>query len=112
MQNEMTFHHDCTAINNPKMMNLLSICGLRGVAMYWVLVEFLHQQESSSISYDSYKQYIRFYCHFEKEGSSICEDIEKALLETELLKEKDGRIYSERVLKNKEKNKQSSLNAF
>jgi hypothetical protein len=95
------FPHDSNAIQDPKMMTLLSECGLAGVGMFWTIIEILHQQELGSITEKEFKKYIDFYCHFQSQGTHLLEQIEQVLISSGLLKKKNGLIYSERVEKNK-----------
>lgn len=95
------FPHDCNAIQDPKIMTLLAECGLAGVGMFWVIIEILHQQEDGKITEEEFKNYIKFYCHFQGQGEHLLNKIEQVLISSKLLTLKDGFIYSERVMKNK-----------
>jgi hypothetical protein len=95
------FPHDYNAIQDPKMMTVLTECGLSGVAMFWIIIEILHQQESGTITEEEYKNYINLYCHFQSQGQHLLDKIEQVLINSKLLLNKDGVIYSERVNKNK-----------
>lgn len=44
MKESFYFPHDYNAISDPKMILLLSEGGLSAVAIYWILIELLHQQ--------------------------------------------------------------------
>lgn len=101
MKDTFYFQHDFNAIQDPKMMDLLSSCGLSGIGMYWVLIEILHQQPDSQMSVNQYKQYIKFYCAFEHSGTSVLDKIEQVLITTGLIVKQDEIIYSNRVLENK-----------
>lgn len=98
------FPHDYNAIQDPKMMMVLSECGLSGIAIYWIIIEILHQQDEGKISEDSLRHYIKFYASFDRNrsGEQMLNKIEEMLIKSGLLLNKDGIIYSERVLKNKE----------
>ena len=96
------FPHDSNAIQDPKMMTLLSECGLSGIGMFWIIVEILHQQESGFITEEEFKKYLSFYCHFQTEGEQVLNKIEQVLIKTKLLLNKNGFISSERVTKNKQ----------
>jgi hypothetical protein len=95
------FQHDYNAIADPNMMLLLSKCGLSGVGLYWILVEMLHQQPDSKISYDSYKGYIKLYTAYEHNGEQVLNKLEQELINCKLLVKDGDFILSERVLKNK-----------
>jgi hypothetical protein len=70
--------------------------------MYWVLIEILHQQEQGEISEEELKEYINFYCHFNNQGEHLLNKIEQMLIESKLLTKFNGKISSNRVLKNKQ----------
>ena len=95
------FSHDYNSIQDPKMMDLLSSCGLTGIGMYWIIIEILHQQETGTITLDQFKKYIKFYTAFQTGGQHVLERLEQELIKSNLLVEKDGIVYSERVLSNK-----------
>ncbi len=103
MKETYYFPHDSNATQDPKMMILLAECGLEGVGMYWILIEILHQQESGTITEEAYRQYIKFYYNVRVGGGTHNLDkIQQVLNTSGLLLNKDGFVYSERVLKNKE----------
>jgi hypothetical protein len=103
MKETFYFSHDYNATSDPRIMELLSDCGLAGVGIYWILVEILHQQETSLISKNSFQKYIKFYANFENRGDHFLQKLEKSLLDSELFEEdSNGNIFSKRVLKNKE----------
>jgi hypothetical protein len=113
MKETFYFSHDYNATQDPKIMLLLSSCGLSGLAMYWILIEILHQQPDSRISKDSYKKYIKFYCSFEDKNEHVLNTIEQELINTQLLFEQENFIYSKRVLNNKkEREKLSELRSM
>ncbi len=95
------FPHDSNAIQDPKMMVLLSECGLSGVGIFWIIIEILHQQESGLITQEEFKKYLSFYYHFQTDGEHLLNKIEQVLIKSKLLLIKDGYITSDRVLKNK-----------
>lgn len=45
MKNDQYFPHDATASNNIKLMLLISTEGAKGYGVYWLLLEFLRQQQ-------------------------------------------------------------------
>ena len=45
MKNDQYFPHDATASNNIKLMLLISAEGAKGYGVYWLLLEFLRQQQ-------------------------------------------------------------------
>lgn len=95
------FSHDYNAIQDPKIMILLSECGLAGVGMYWVIIEILHQQPCGSITQEAFSNYVKFYCHFQNQGEHLLNKIEQVLISSKLLYIKNGKMFSERVLRNK-----------
>jgi hypothetical protein len=48
--------------------------------MYWIIVEFLHQQDDGRISVQAFKQYIQFYSSFEKGMFGDLGNIEQVLI--------------------------------
>ncbi len=101
MKETYYFSHDYNATQDPKIMILLSECGLSGLALYWILIEILHQQPESKISTDAYSGYLAFYGNFDNTNEQVLNKISQILVKTELLFEQDGFIYSKRVLENK-----------
>ena len=112
------FSHDQNAIQDPKMMVLLSKCGVGGVGIYWIIIEILHQQKDGKITLEAFDEYINFYCSFESRGTDYPSKIKQVLAgakqnlaNNNLLEAKpsnenllatDGKfIWSERVFKNK-----------
>jgi hypothetical protein len=91
------FPHDFNATNDPKLVRLISSCGMEGLGMYWALIEILHQQSDGKISLDEYAGYIRFYVPDETRALKI----EQVLNKCSLLVEQDGFISCNRVLENK-----------
>lgn len=103
MKEAFYFPHDVNAIQDPKMMTLLSECGLMGIGAYWVLIEILHQQEWGAIGYPQACQYLAFYG---KQGSwdqIMIDKCQKMLFDTGLLILEDGMVSSKRVKKNFER---------
>lgn len=45
MKNDQYFPHDATAGNNLKLMALIQAEGVKGYGIYWLLLEFLRQQQ-------------------------------------------------------------------
>ncbi len=79
------FSHDQNAIQDPKMMILLSECGIGAVGIYWIIVEILHQQKGGKITLEAYEKYINFYCSFENRGSDYPSKIKQTLFASGLL---------------------------
>jgi len=93
------FPHDTNASQDPKMMILLSECGLAGIGMYWILVEILHQQKDGKITEEAYKQYIKFFADREQ-TQQMLNKIEQVLNKTQLVLNKGGYVTTERTLRN------------
>ncbi len=100
MKDAYYFPHDCNAIQDPKMMTLLTECGLIGIGAFWVLIEILHQQQCGGIGIAQLRSYMTFYGKQGMWDQSILDRCEKVLFETGLLFEKDGMVYSHRVINN------------
>lgn len=97
------FPHDMNAIQDPKLMTLLSECGLFGIGAFWVLIEILHQQQCGGIGVPQARSYLSFYGKQGAWDQTILDKCEKVLFETGLLFEKDGIVYSQRVINNIER---------
>lgn len=103
MNNSFYFPHDMNAISDPKMMLLLSACGMAGVWIYRTIVELLHQQENWKIPEIVYKQYVKMYSQFEGGMFTETWNVEKILITCWLLILEDWFVFSKRVLENKKK---------
>lgn len=102
MKETFYFPHDTNAIQDPKIMSVLAECWLSGVAIYWILIEILHQQENWMITLDEYSRYIKFYFSFEeKRSEQVLNKIEQTLIKSNLLLNEWNFVYSKRVLDNK-----------
>ena len=116
MKDAYYFPHDSNAIQDPKMMTLLSECGLYGVGLYWVLIEVLHQQPCGAIGVPELRHYINFYGKQSDYNEIILSKIEKVLFDTKLLINDGKYVYSERVKNNlkirAELSEQGRLNAL
>ena len=108
MKETFYFSHDYNAIQDPKMMAILSTCGLSGVGMYWIIIEILHQQPSNKIDKKSYEDYIDFYGRLDGENEHLLNKIKQMLIVVGLLVEEGGLIYSKRVLDNKKQRQKIS----
>lgn len=101
MKESFYFPHDYNAISDPKMTLLLLEGGLSAVAIYWIIIELLHQQPSWKISIQAFEWCIRFYSHFEAENQQLLNKIQHALITSQLLLKEGDFIFSQRVLENK-----------
>lgn len=101
MKETFYFPHDYNATQDPKMMNLLVECGLPGLALYWIIIEILHQQPEGKITKEAYSGYIELYGRKDGENEQVLNKCQQMLITTNLLVEQDGFITSKRVLENK-----------
>lgn len=102
MKESYYFPHDYNATQDPKMMFLLSKCGLSGIGLYWILIEILHQEPNGKITKTAYDGYLKLYCTFDDDrGQQVFNTCQQMLIKSELLVEQDGFVTSLRVLKNK-----------
>lgn len=108
MKDSFYFPHDYNAINDPKMMVVLSSCGLSGIAMFWIIIEILHQQTEGKIKEEAFKNYIKFYSSFENQNEQVLNKIEQVLITSGLLLSENGFIFSNRVMENKKYRKEIS----
>lgn len=101
MKETFYFPHDYNSTQDPKMMAILSTCGLAGIGMYWILIEILHQQEESKILYKSYEDFIDFYGRNDDKNEHVLNNIKQVLINVGLIIKDGDYIYSNRVLNNK-----------
>lgn len=102
MKESFYFPHDTNAIQDPKLLMLLSKCGLDGIGLYWILIEILHQDSTGKIDKNLFDNYIEFYSKHQSGDSSFITNVKQMFNTTKLFVEHEGFIYSERVLRNKE----------
>lgn len=101
MKEAFYFPHDNNAHSDPKLMSVFMETGLRGIWLYWILVELMHQQENGMITFEQYKHYVKWYSSHE--DNDINEQLMNTCLTNGLFcKTDDGFVYSKRVLQNKE----------
>lgn len=100
MKEAYYFPHDVNASQDPKMMTLISECGLMGIGAFWIIIEILHQQEWGAIGRPLVTQYLAFYGRMGSYDQIMIDRCEKALFSTKLLIEQDGMVTSDRVQKN------------
>lgn len=115
MKKAFYFSHDMNAIQDPKMMALLSKCGTAGVGLYWIIIEILHQQQNATecdpiggplgghwggIGVSDFRNYIEFYGKQGAYNENILDTFEKVVFDVKLLKIENGYVYSERVKNN------------
>lgn len=99
MKETFYFPHDYNASQDPKIISLLTTCGLSGLGVYWILIEILHQEPTNKISTQSFVDYINFYSKFDSE--QVLNKIQQELIRTGLLLKEGEFIFSKRVLDNK-----------
>lgn len=101
MKETFYFPHDYNAIQDSKMLYLLSQCGLEGIGAYWIIIEILHQQTDSKIPYQVFQHHIKMYYALNDRGSYHYEKLCSTLVESGLLKRDENYVTSERVISNK-----------
>ena len=103
MKDSFYFPHDYNATQDPKLMIVISRCGLAGIGFYWIIIEVLHQQENGKITQEAYDNYLKLYYKFdENQGQHVLNTIQQVLFDVELFqKDNEGNIFSQRVMKNK-----------
>jgi len=108
------FPHDTNAIQDPKMMSLLTQCGAYGVGLFWIIIEILHQQPYGRITAVDFRNYINFYGRQHDYNQLTLSECEKVLIGTKLLQIDGEYVFSERVKNNlilrAEKSKKASEN--
>lgn len=104
MKETYYFQHDYNATQDPKIMVLLSRCGLQGLGAYWMLIETMHQQKDSMITREAMHGYLSFYMPlvpYSDDAEHLLNKIEQELFNTKLFVEQDGNVFSNRVIENK-----------
>jgi len=100
MKETYYFQHDYNAIQDPKMMSILSNCGVQGIGLYWIIIELLHQQKKNIMSYQAYCDFIDFYGRINEENEHVLNKTKQMLISVGLFIKDEEIIYSNRVLEN------------
>lgn len=95
------FPHEYDTRSDDKMAPFVMEHGAIGYGIYWIIVELLHKSEDSRIEHKA--NTIKRIAATSKVGLSEFEAILKSCLDYELLREEEGFIYNDRVLRNKNK---------
>lgn len=103
MKEAFYFSHDYNATQDPKIIILLSKCGLAGLGAFWIIIEILHQEPKNQISKEAYLAHLKMYYEMHPNGTCDYDNICSTLVETGLLIEQSGVIFSERVMENKKR---------
>jgi len=104
MKETFYFPHDYNASQDPKIIQLISACGLEGLGAFWVIVELLHQQPDGKIPRDAYRNHIKMYFNLYENrvgGVATLDQICTSLLELGLFQDDGNCISSSRVENNK-----------
>jgi hypothetical protein len=99
MKKSYYFQHDFEAINDPKIQYILAKFGAEGYALWWRIVEMLHQDEHNKLPF---KEYIYFALDVQlalEKGVSK-NFIDTCIKDVELLQTDGEYFWSQRVLKN------------
>ena len=102
MKESFYFPHDVNAIQDPKMVTMLMECGATGIGLFWIIIELMHQQ-CNGITVAQLTHYINLYGKQGTYDQLTLDKVGKVLFDTKLLIEKDGMVYSERVINNMKK---------
>lgn len=95
------FPHEYDTRSDDKMAPFIMEHGAVGYGIYWIIVELLHKSEDSRIEHKA--GIIKRIAATSKVGLTEFEAILKSCLDYELLREQEGFIYNDRVLRNKDK---------
>lgn len=91
------FDHDANARRDPKIISLISDYGAEGYGKFWMLIEYLREQQGSiELTKNNYRA-IAFELRCD---SQEAENFINTLIELELLRNNDGFIFSDRLNKN------------
>ncbi len=92
------FPHDSNARNDEKILFLRSKFGLQGYGMYWVLIELMHESQSSWLS----SALVEGIAHQYGMNKEQIEAFLEVCFEIDLFVQEDGKYTSIRVLRNKD----------
>lgn len=101
------FPHDFNARNDPKLIALRHKYKAVGMAVYWTIIEFLHEQEGNKFEPKSYI----ISTLAEQSGANaeqVLEVIKSCVDEYDLLRSDEGCYVSDRVLRNIQKREEIS----
>jgi len=101
------FPHDFNARNDPKLIALRHKYKAVGMAVYWTIIEFLHEQEGNKFEPKSYI----ISTLAEQSGANaeqVLEVIKSCIEEFDLLRSDEGCYVSDRVLRNIQKREEIS----
>jgi len=103
MKETFYFPHDNNAHSDPKLMGVFMELWLTWIWMYWILIEILHQQKDWYITKEQFNHYVKWYSMKENKWQVIVEQLLNTYFTNDLFcSTEDWRVYSSRVLKNKE----------
>jgi len=107
MKESFYFPHDTTAHSDPKLVAILCDAWLAWLWMYRILIEIMHQQDDWMITEKQLKQYLRMYWTSDEQMFNTWWTFVERMLNIFRTNDvfvftDDGKIYSNRVLKNKQ----------
>lgn len=107
MKETFYFPHDTNAHSDPKLVALLCDAWLQWLWMYRILVEIMHQQDDWMLTEKQLKQYLRMYATHDEHMFNTWWAYVEQMLNTFKTNDifvftDDWKIYSKRVLKNKQ----------
>lgn len=92
------FRHDYNARNDEKILELMSEYGAEAYGIYWMLIESMAENENGCIK----ASLVGGLSHGFRVAKSRLIEIIQCCIRVELLHEKDGNYFSNRLLKHKE----------
>lgn len=95
------FQHDTNASQDEKIMGLLKDHGLEGLALFWIMVELIHQQPDGSMKIDAFDSNVQMYAGAFGKDKERLFNVRSTFVQRGLFKEENGTITSERILRNK-----------
>ena len=95
------FRHDYNARNDEKILELMSEYGAESYGIYWMIIETMAENENGCIK----SSLIGGLSHGFRVAKSRLVEIINCCIRVELLHEKDGNYFSNRLLKHKEERK-------
>ena len=107
MKEKFYFPHDYSATNDPKIRAAINDYGGMAYAIYFHIVELLHEEETHILPLENYI-YKSIASTFKYDQSEVEKFISDCITEYKLLVSEDGCFYSKRVFKNFEMREETS----
>src|SRR4030095_8835380 len=94
------FKHDYFARSSKKLSPLVEEYGFEGYGIYWLIVEILHEEETSEIEYS--EKSLRRICGKKSDYTRFKQISDDCIELYELFQIQDGKLSCKRVAENKD----------